>query len=138
MFAHGLEQPTRTAGLTSPRGVIAQSEQPATPSLFGFAPGGVCPAALVADGAVRSYRTFSPLPHPKTRRFVLCGTFPEVFPARAAKTPPDVIRHRLSMEPGLSSLAAFRRLRERPSGRLMSSVIKLASARVKGALSARW
>jgi hypothetical protein len=32
--------------------------------------------------------------------------------------PPDVIRHRLSTEPGLSSPAAFRLLPERPSGRL--------------------
>ena len=30
--------------------------------LFGLAPGGVFPAAPVAGGAVRSYRTFSPLP----------------------------------------------------------------------------
>src|SRR6516162_4050822 len=36
-----------------------------TPSLFGFAPGGVCRAACVAASAVRSYRTVSPLPrHP--------------------------------------------------------------------------
>ena len=32
--------------------------------------------------------------------------------------PPDVIRHRVSMEPGLSSPAAFRHLSERPSGQL--------------------
>ena len=85
MFAHGLEQPTRTASLTSPCGVIASSEQPAMPSLFGFAPGGVCRAASVAGNAVRSYRTFSPLPRrsPKGEggRFVLCGTFPGVTPA---------------------------------------------------------
>ena len=30
--------------------------------LFGLAPGGVCPATDVATGAVRSYRTISPLP----------------------------------------------------------------------------
>ncbi len=30
--------------------------------LFGLAPGGVYPAAGVTTGAVRSYRTFSPLP----------------------------------------------------------------------------
>ena len=34
-----------------------------TPSLFGFAPGGVCHAALVAKRAVRSYRTVSTWPH---------------------------------------------------------------------------
>ena len=32
--------------------------------------------------------------------------------------PPDVIRHRMSMEPGLSSPATFRPVPERPSGRL--------------------
>jgi hypothetical protein len=32
------------------------------PSLFGLAPGGVCRAAGVTAGAVRSYRTISPLP----------------------------------------------------------------------------
>src|SRR5690606_25548169 len=32
--------------------------------------------------------------------------------------PPGVTRHRVSMEPGLSSPAAFRPLPERPSGRL--------------------
>ncbi len=34
-------------------------------SLFGLAPRGVYPATPVARGAVRSYRTFSPLPAPK-------------------------------------------------------------------------
>jgi hypothetical protein len=56
-------------------------EQPALPSLFGLAPGVVCHAVSVAGPAVRSYRTFSPLPLPKRRRFVLCGTFPGVAPA---------------------------------------------------------
>src|ERR1700759_593598 len=68
MFAHCLEQPTRTASLTSPCGVFAFTNEPALPSLFGFAPGVVCHAASVAGGAVRSYRTFSPLP-----RFALLG-----------------------------------------------------------------
>ncbi|MEH2614182.1 hypothetical protein V1293_006471 [Bradyrhizobium sp. AZCC 1693] len=81
MFAHGLEQPTRTASLTSPCGVIAFANGPALPSLFGFAPGVVCHAVSVAGYAVRSYRTFSPLLRPETERFVLCGTFPGVAPA---------------------------------------------------------
>ena len=84
MFAHGLEQPTRTASLTSPCGVIAFRELTALPSLFGFAPGVVCHAVSVAGYAVRSYRTFSPLlplPFGWGKRFVLCGTFPGVAPA---------------------------------------------------------
>src|SRR5919201_4950073 len=41
---------------TSIRGVLP------VPPLFGLAPGGVCRAASVAGGAVRSCRTVSPLP----------------------------------------------------------------------------
>ena len=92
-------------------GACAQS---LAPSLFGLAPGGVCRAAGVAAGAVRSYRTVSPLPRPyATRRG---GLFSVAL--SLGSRPPDVIRHRLSMEPGLSSPAAFRLRRERPSGRL--------------------
>ena len=43
------------------------------PSLFGLAPCGVCPARCITATAVRSYRTFSPLPR-RRRRYVLCGT----------------------------------------------------------------
>src|SRR5213593_3639691 len=35
-----------------------------TSSLFGLAPCGVCPARDITVAAVRSYRTFSPLPEP--------------------------------------------------------------------------
>jgi len=52
------------------------------PPLFGLAPGGVCRAAFVTEGAVRSYRTVSPLPpwaNPQGRS-LLCGTFPGVAP----------------------------------------------------------
>jgi len=47
-------------------------------SLFGLAPGGVCPAPVVAAGAVRSYRdrfTLACAPGGSHRRFVFCGTF---------------------------------------------------------------
>src|ERR1700722_20590327 len=60
-FARCLEQPTRTASLTSPCGVIAEANIAALPSLFGLAPGVVCHAVSVAGPAVRSYCTFSPL-----------------------------------------------------------------------------
>jgi hypothetical protein len=45
--------------------------------------------------------------------------------------PPDVIRHRMSMEPGLSSLATFRSLRERPSGRLTLDEMRVSGGCVK-------
>ena len=47
-------------------------------SLFGIAPGGACRAGPVTRPAVRSYRTVSPLPAPKRRRFLLCGAIPQV------------------------------------------------------------
>ena len=104
MLAHGLEQPTRTASLTSPCGVIAVRELTALPPLFGFAPGGVCHAVSVAGYAVRSYRTFSPLPPDAEAKEG--GSFSVAL--SLGSPPPDVIRHRMSMEPGLSSPAAFR------------------------------
>ena len=54
-----------------------------TPSLFGLAPGEVCPAGPIARPAVRSYRTISPLPAAvaRDRRFVFCGTVSGVAPA---------------------------------------------------------
>jgi len=59
-IARRLKQPTRTAG-SGPIPKLALAHGFA-PSLFGLAPDGVCPAADVAAGAVRSYRTISPLP----------------------------------------------------------------------------
>jgi hypothetical protein len=102
-------QPTRTArsGHGSP------GFRPA-PSLFGLAPGGVCRAACVAAGAVRSYRTVSPLPRLyATHRG---GLFSVAL--SLGSRPPDVIRHRMPMEPGLSSqarLSALARAAARPT-----------------------
>ena len=67
----------------------------AMPPLFGFAPGGVCPAVRVTASAVRSYRTLSPLPRRhfgltvavseraevQAGRSAFCGTVPGVAPA---------------------------------------------------------
>jgi len=99
--ARRFKQPTRTAD-PDWSGIAP------APFLFGLAPGGVCRAASVAGSAVRSYRTVSPLPRLERnapRRSALCCTVPGVL------SPPDVIRHRLPVEPGLSSPAAFRHWR---------------------------
>ncbi len=84
------------------------------PFLFGLAPGGVYPAAPVARGAVRSYRTLSPLPG-----------FAEASPGgllsvalSLGSPPPGVTRHRVSVEPGLSSPCRFPRSKARSSSRL--------------------
>ena len=59
-------------------------------SLFGLAPGGVCPAVSVTTNAVRSYRTFSPLParHPKVSAG---GIFSVALSVDSRR--PDVIWH---------------------------------------------
>jgi hypothetical protein len=112
-----------------------KGSRPRTPPLlFGLAPGGVCRATTVAGGAVRSYRTLSPLTrrrppegvHPGGR-IALCGTFPGVAPAGRYPAP-------FSVEPGLSSRgctgcpaiprAATRPPRTRRSCRLFRSAVQ--------------
>jgi len=71
------------------------------PPLFGFAPGGVYLAAPVARRAVRSYRTLSPLPFSaETSKGGLLSVALSL-----GSPPPGVTRHRVTVEPGLSSLA---------------------------------
>jgi len=94
-LARRLVQPTRAARLET-----GLAGLPAAPPLFGFAPGGVFRAVLVAKDAVRSYRTLSPLPHASSR--IARGGLLSVA-LSLGSPPPEVIRHRISMEPGLSS-----------------------------------
>ena len=97
----------------------------AAPPLFGLAPGGVYRAVLVTKNAVRSYRTLSPLPPPPSP--VAKGGLLSVA-LSLGSPPPDVIRHRISMEPGLSSPPADTlALAKRPSG-LLTSVIRGSGA----------
>jgi hypothetical protein len=67
--ARRFKQPTRTAGSghRSWNNAAACAVTPSTPSLCGFAPGGVYRAAGVAVSAVRSCRTISPLPRAAPR-----------------------------------------------------------------------
>ncbi len=98
-----LKQPTRAAIRRRTYG----SREPRAP-LFGLAPGGACHAAHVAIRAVRSYRTVSPLP---AKRQAVCFS----VALSLGSPPPDIIRHRISMEPGLSS--ACEAVAIRPTGR---------------------
>src|SRR5205085_1059778 len=50
-----------SGGAEGPPGGLSR-DSTRLPLLLGLAPGGVYPAATVAGGAVRSYRTISPLP----------------------------------------------------------------------------
>ena len=107
------------------------------PSLFGLAPGGVCRAAGVAAGAVRSYRTVSPLPCPLPlpspqagegrvgkRRSVLCGTFPRLAPA--GRYPAPFVHGARTFLPGNLSVSP-----ERPSDRLTATGMGRGDAAVK-------
>ena len=75
------------------------------PSLFGFAPGGVCHTVYVAIDAVRSYRTLSPLPaiQQANLRNPAGGLLSVAL--SLGLPPPGVTRHRVPVEPGLSSPA---------------------------------
>jgi len=68
-----LQQPTRTAGPDIDLEAFVLARENLVPSLFGLAPGGVCRAAGVAASAVRSYRTFSPLPRNTQRAAAVCS-----------------------------------------------------------------
>ena len=57
-FGHCIEQPFGAG----PAPNTSLAPWLALPSLFGLAPCGVYPASVITAGAVRSYRTFSPLP----------------------------------------------------------------------------
>ena len=86
------------------------------PPLLGLAPGGVCPAAPVAGGAVRSYRTLSPLLAglaARGERSPLCGTFPGVAPAGRYPAP--------CLRGARTFLRRALTRRRRPSGRLAPS-----------------
>jgi hypothetical protein len=70
------------------------------PFLFGLAPGGVYHAINVTVDAVRSYHTLSPLPC--TQGGLLSAAL------SLGLLRPEVIRRRISVEPGLSSPLAKR------------------------------
>src|SRR3954454_21709399 len=73
-IADGIKRPTRKL----------RTGRSGSASLFGLAPCGVLPATRVATGAVRSYRTFSPLPivalAGEDGRYIFCATFLRVAP----------------------------------------------------------
>ena len=95
-LAARLARPTRTEGgnAPAPRGA---------PPLCGLAPGGVYPAAPVARGAVRSCRTVSPLPAGCLLEGPCAGGLFSVA-LSLGLPPPAVSRHRIPVEPGLSSI----------------------------------
>jgi hypothetical protein len=108
--AERLVRPTRAAARRFAR---FPQKSGSLPPLLGLAPGGVFPAVAVAGGAVRSYRTVSPLPSAGNS-----GRTGGVLSVALSlgSPPPGITRHRTSVEPGLSSLRTTRRAAIRPSG----------------------
>src|SRR5882762_5087840 len=92
MFAHGLEQPTRTASLTSPCGVFAfqRTARVAVPIRFCSRCGLPCHLRCRRRGALlpHLFTLTSPKPHRgEGGRFVLCGTVPGAAPRLREKNP---------------------------------------------------
>src|SRR3954465_7603542 len=85
MFAHGLEQPTRTASLTSPCGVIAFANIPRCRPYSVLLPVWFAMPFPLPDPRCALTAPFHPYraeaPKGEGGRFVLCGTFPGVTPA---------------------------------------------------------
>jgi hypothetical protein len=85
----------------------------ATPSLFGLAPCGVYHASVITAGAVRSYRTFSPLPLREAVAVCFLWHWPSTgLDARV----PDVIRHTTLWSSDFPPPAALASPRQRPPG----------------------
>ena len=88
MFAHGLEQPTRTASLTSPCGVIAhRANAPRCRPYSVLLPVWFAMPHPLPDPRCALTAPFHPCLIRKIRRFVLCGTFPGVAPAGCYPAP---------------------------------------------------
>src|SRR3954469_4198733 len=92
MFAHCLEQPTRTASLTSPCGVIAFANIPRCRPYSVLLPVWFAMPFPLPDprcALTAPFHPYSPRPFPSPasggvgwgKRFVLCGTVPGVAPA---------------------------------------------------------
>ena len=106
-------------GLTHRAGTCPLPKQ-RTSSLFGLAPCGVCPARNIAAAAVRSYRTFSPLP--LSGRYIFCGTFRRALPSIRARVPSRTLSGTLLC--GVRTfLSRVRKRWERPSGPAAYAII---------------
>jgi hypothetical protein len=117
-----LQRPTR--GLGEPR------QHP----LSGLAPGEVYLAGRVTTTPVVSYTAVSPLPRPRSRRSVLCGTVSRITPGGCYPPPCPV-------EPGRSSALRGEPRATRPSSRpIRMSILALppGDAALAQAFSAVW
>ena len=100
-LARRLQQPTRTTG--PGHRVPGQLAPRAVPIRSCSRWGLPCRFRCRKRGALLPHRFTLAVSLAGGRRFTFCGTFPGIRRACARFLPPDVIRHRMSMEPGLSS-----------------------------------
>ncbi len=112
--ARRLKQPTRTATRTRVRGFRPGAVPIRSCSRWGLP----CRRRCRRRGALLPHR-FTLAAVNTLRAAAVCSLWHCPW-GLLSHSPPDVIRHRLSVEPGLSSPAAFRHWPERPSGRLTS------------------
>ena len=99
-------------------------------SLFGLAPGGVYQAVPVARSAVGSYPTFSPLPGKPGGSISVALSL--------GSPPPDVIRRRVSVEPGLSSPRGLSTIAKRGCPANWQRSFRRCRRRWEGRIDVRW
>jgi hypothetical protein len=103
-----------------------------TAPLFGLAPGGVYPATPVASGAVRSYRTISPLPfrltHSPRGRPRTNAKIGGIFSAALSvgSRPPGVTWHPALWSPDFPPSVAKFTNEQRPLSRLCTQSVRRA------------
>jgi hypothetical protein len=151
-FRHLLEPPVAHRADTPRRPVL---QAVASPSLFGLAPCGVYPARCLTAAAVRSYRTFSPLPRRDWPSRRTCRALPVALRRGVAEAVyslwhwpsmsfeahvPDVIRHTAlrssDFPPPMHSLALrLAKPRQRPHGSL--AIVILPCWKICRAFTAR-
>jgi hypothetical protein len=108
MFAHGLEQPTRTASLTLPCGVFAFANSPRCRPYSVLLPVWFAMPFPLPDprcALTAPFHPYSPSQlSPQGGRFILCGTVPGVAPAGCYPAP-YVDGARTFLSRGLSTVA---------------------------------
>jgi len=133
------------------RGGSGSDGPPDHATLFGLAPCGVLPATDVAAGAVRSYRTFSPLPLdsaltrlarggifsvPLVRQVALPGRYPAHCPSEFGLSSPPGTTRRTAVTGSSDRLADCDRSLSRTVSGPQSSVLSLRSPHSANAVGA--
>src|SRR5712671_8038739 len=114
-----------SGGAEGPPGGASRGQR-RLPLLLGLAPGGVYPAAAVAGGAVRSYRTISPLPPTVPKDNGLGGVFLWHFPwGRPRRALPGTV------PPWSPDFPPSAQGGERPSGRLATKDLGIGGEAVE-------